>query len=80
MALVIIGIATSSASAQKPLEQLVKTLDSLSAKRAPSLVYLQPSKGIYETGEDLWFKGYVMDSRSLQPSLKETTLYVQLLR
>ena len=29
------------------------------------LVYLQTDKGIYETGEDLWFKTYVMDAQSL---------------
>lgn len=41
-------------------------------------VYLQTSKGIYETGEDLWFKGYVLDSRFLQPSDNSQILYVQL--
>jgi hypothetical protein len=31
----------------------------LFAKNSPSeLVYIQANKGIYETGEDLWFKAY----------------------
>lgn len=25
-------------------------------------VYLQTSKGVYETGEDLWFKAYAFDA------------------
>ena len=31
------------------------------------LVYLQTDKGIYETGEDLWFKTYTLDAQSLAP-------------
>ncbi|WP_435136721.1 hypothetical protein [Formosa sp. A9] len=41
-------------------------------------VYLQTSKGIYETGEDLWFKAYVLNSQYLIPSDLSNTLYVQL--
>jgi hypothetical protein len=51
----------------------------LQATKSPKLqVYLQTSKGVYETGEDLWFKGYVMDAQYLTPSALDTTLYVQL--
>jgi len=42
-------------------------------------VYLQTNKGIYETGEDLWFKGYALNSQYLIPSKISTTLYVQLI-
>jgi hypothetical protein len=43
-------------------------------------IYIQTSKGIYETGEDLWFKGYVLLSQYLMPSAMSRTMYVQLLQ
>lgn len=41
------------------------------------IVYLQTDKGIYETGEDLWFKTYTMDAQSLALSDKSKTLFVE---
>ena len=43
------------------------------------LVYLQTDKGLYETGEDLWFKTYVMDAQSLALSERSKTLFVEML-
>ena len=43
------------------------------------LVYLQTDKGIYETGEDLWFKTYTMDAQSLVLSDRSKTLFVEML-
>lgn len=40
-------------------------------------VYLMPSKEIAETGEDLWFKTYLLNSKTLAPSLRSQTLYLQ---
>jgi len=44
-----------------------------------TLVYLQTDKGVYQPGEEIRFKGYVMDAQLLVPSALDTTLYVQLL-
>ena len=41
-------------------------------------VYLLPSKEICETGEDLWFKAYLMDWQTLALSDKSQTLYLQM--
>ncbi|WP_141226096.1 hypothetical protein [Flavobacterium fluvii] len=43
------------------------------------LVYLQTSKNIYETEEDIWFKGYVLDAQYFYPSGRSKTLFVQLI-
>lgn len=43
-------------------------------------VYLQTDKNIYETGENLWFKGYVLNAQTFSPSLKSKTLYVSMLQ
>ena len=42
------------------------------------MVYLLPSKEICETGEDLWFKAYLMDLQTLALSDKSQTLYLQM--
>lgn len=50
------------------------------AKNAPQeLAYIQTSKDIYETGENLWFKVYLLDAQHLIPSVLSQTLYLQLL-
>lgn len=43
------------------------------------LIYLQTSKGIYETGEDLWFKAYQLSSQSFAFSNQSQTLYLQMI-
>ena len=43
------------------------------------LLYLQTDKGIYETGEDLWFKTYTLDAQSLALSDRSKTLFVEML-
>ncbi len=42
------------------------------------LVYIQTSKDIYETEENLWFKGYVLNQKNLKPSARNKILFVQL--
>lgn len=42
------------------------------------VLYIQPSKEIYETGEDLWFKAYLMDCQTLALSERSQTLYLLL--
>lgn len=42
-------------------------------------IYLQTNKGIYETKENLWFKGYILDSQRLIPSNQSKILFVQLI-
>ena len=45
---------------------------------AHDFVYLLPSKEIAETGEDLWFQAYLINSQTLAPSDRSHTLYLQL--
>ncbi|MFA9187902.1 hypothetical protein AAGV33_13995 [Flavobacterium sp. FBOR7N2.3] len=59
-------------------DQLAEQLHSVSKNNAVDLVYLQTNKSIYETEEDLWFKGYVLDAQSFIPSNRSKTLFVQL--
>jgi hypothetical protein len=58
---------------------LAERIESVAINMLPELAYIQTSKDIYETGEDLWFKVYLLDTQSLIPSLHSKTLYLQLL-
>jgi hypothetical protein len=59
--------------------ELAEQLHSFSKNAPRELVYVQTSKDIYETGEDLWFKVYLLDAQYLIPSDLSRTLYLQLL-
>ncbi len=41
-------------------------------------VYLLPSKEIYETGEDMWFKAYLFNRQTFALSDNSQTLYLQI--
>ena len=60
--------------------ELAERLHSLANNAPPEIAYVQTSKDIYETGEDLWFKVYLLDAQYLVPSLRSKTLYLQLLK
>ena len=55
---------------------LAEKLNEASEAYPSEEVYIQTNKGIYETGEDLWFKGYVLLSQHLVPSAISKTMYI----
>ena len=48
------------------------------AQEDNDLLYILPSKEVHETGEDLWFKAYLMDRQTLALSDRSQTLYLLL--
>jgi hypothetical protein len=74
----IISFFVQDSFAQNQALEIAKQIDLQTSKLPKLQIYLQTSKGVYETGEDLWFIGYVMDAQYLIPSALDTTLYVQL--
>ena len=54
-------------------------LNSIDKQQSTELIYLQTSKGIYEAGEDLWFKAYILDAQHFIPSDLSKTLYLQIM-
>jgi hypothetical protein len=60
--------------------QLAEKFDSLANNAPKESAYIQTSKDIYETGEDLWFKIYLLNSFTLRPSALSKTLYLQLVK
>ncbi|WP_298650285.1 hypothetical protein [uncultured Proteiniphilum sp.] len=66
------------AHAQADLDTLAGRITERLRHHAPETVYLQTSKGIYETGEDLWFKAYQLDAQTLLFSALSQTLYLEI--
>lgn len=64
--------------AQNSLDTLALSISNHLSGYPSELVYLQTSKDIYETGEDLWFKIYQLDAQSLALSDQSKTLYLQM--
>lgn len=77
---IMLSMPVLSQSPRKELDSLAGDLKSLSENNPQTTIYLQTSKGLYEVGEDLWFKAYSLDARYLMPSVLDITLYVQLNR
>ena len=60
-------------------DEIALRSEAVSVNAPKEIAYIQTSKDIYETGEDLWFKVYLLNSQTLVPSLLSKTLYLQLL-
>ncbi|MDL2278280.1 hypothetical protein LJC57_06770 [Parabacteroides sp. OttesenSCG-928-G07] len=72
--LCLFGVFQLQATAQIDFDSLVENTNN----RPSEIIYLQPSKGIYETGEDLWFKAYLLDAQTFELSNRSQTLYLQM--
>lgn len=80
MLLTFLSFVTLRAQTNLDLQtKLAEQYNALSEYAPDEIAYIQTSKDIYETGEDLWFKVYLLDSKYLMPSLLSKTLYLQLL-
>lgn len=81
LALIIVTIPPFQAQIYSPKQiKLAEKFDSLACNAPPESAYIQTSKDIYEAGEDLWFKVYLLNSSTLRPSELSKTLYLQLVK
>lgn len=51
---------------------------SAAARTVSDAVFIMPSKDVYETCEDMWFKAYVLDAATRTLSEKSNTLYLKI--
>jgi hypothetical protein len=78
--LILTGVSTLFSQNPNPAyKSLVGQFESSAKNNAREMIYIQTSKGVYETSEDVWFKAYMLNAQYLAPSLLSKTLYVQLL-
>jgi hypothetical protein len=74
----IVTCQTAGAQDAAP-DSLAGRFSSFVEGRPSETIYLQTGKGIYETGEDLWFKAYVFETQTLALSDESRTLYLQMI-
>jgi len=75
----LISLCTVAQTSNPSMDKLADRINTLALKTPLELVYLQTNKDIYETGEDLFFKAYILDRHSFIPSVSCKTLYLQLI-
>ncbi|MCZ4223796.1 carboxypeptidase-like regulatory domain-containing protein [Pedobacter rhodius] len=62
-----------------PFSQIIKKLDEYTTKFQQEKVYLHLDKPYYAIGDDIWFKAYVLNSKTQAPSSISKILYVELI-
>ena len=62
-----------------PFADLLKKLEEFAKRYPQEKVHLHLDKPYYAIGDDIWFKAYVVDSRTNAPSAISNILYVELI-
>lgn len=60
--------------------RLVIQHELLASKQLKENIYIHTDKDIYEPGEDLWFKAYILNANDLKTSLNTSTVFVELIK
>lgn len=78
-AFMLIGLCKSAIAQDIPLTNFLQKLDQQSTKDAQEKIYLHLDKPYYVAGEDIWFKAYVVNTKTGQLSTISGLLYVELI-
>lgn len=80
-ALLLLGACFSFAYklADDPFSDLLKKIQDYNTKYAQEKVHLHLDKPYYAIGDDIWFKAYVINTQTSQPSTISNVLYVELI-
>lgn len=62
-----------------PFTLLLKKLDDYTSKFPQEKVHIHLDKPYYAIGDDIWFKGYVVDAKTAAPAQMSKVLYVELI-
>ncbi|MES2417929.1 MAG: TonB-dependent receptor plug domain-containing protein [Bacteroidota bacterium] len=65
--------------AEDPFTELLKKLEEFTRKYPQEKVHLHLDKPYYAIGDDIWFKAYVIDSKTSMPTNVSNILYVELI-
>lgn len=65
--------------ADDPFATLLKKLEDFTKKYPTEKVHLHIDKPYYAIGDDIWFKAYVIDGKTTEPTTLSNILYVELI-
>lgn len=66
-------------AAEDPFLQLLKKLEAYTKNYPQEKVHLHLDKPYYAIGDDIWFKAYIVDTKTLTPTQTSNTLRVELI-
>lgn len=72
-------ISLCSFTIDDPFLTLLKKLEEFTKRYPTEKVYLHLDKPYYAAGDNIWFKAYVNDGRTAQPTAESNILYVELI-
>jgi TonB-dependent SusC/RagA subfamily outer membrane receptor len=75
----LIVFVFSALAKDDPITELLKKLEEFTKKYPIERVHIHLDKPYYEVGDDIWFKAYVKDSKTLGPTSISKILYVELI-
>lgn len=80
-ALILLGTCLSFAYklVDPPFDELLKRLQDYNKKYAQEKVHLHLDKPYYAIGDDIWFKAYILNTQSGEPSDISKAIYVELI-
>jgi len=76
---ILFWLPTFSQTGNPATGKLLGQFRSLAQNSPSELAYIQTSKGIYEVGEDMWFKVYLLNAQLFSPSASSKTLYLEVI-
>lgn len=79
MSLIAIFSLSAFTIADDPFAELLKKLEEFTKKYPTEKVHLHLDKPYYAIGDDIWFKAYVVDGKTAEPSALSNILYVELI-
>ncbi|MCZ4243455.1 carboxypeptidase-like regulatory domain-containing protein [Pedobacter punctiformis] len=74
-----VAISFMAFKMEDPFTELLKKLDEYTNKYPQEKVHLHMDKPYYAIGDDIWFKAYVVNTKTQAPSLISKVLYVELI-
>ncbi|MES2651562.1 MAG: TonB-dependent receptor [Bacteroidota bacterium] len=77
--LISLFICSSWIAVEDPFKALLKKLEEFTINYPTEKVHLHLDKPYYAIGDDIWFKAYVVDGRTLEPTTMSNVLYVELI-
>lgn len=72
-------LVSTMCGAQVPFETLLKNLSVYTKSHPSEKIHLHLDKPYYAIGDDIWFKAYVTDSRTSEPTTISNVLYIELI-